>query len=73
MAGCGGEKSLINADCATFSAAVRLLCSDHAKQNIKEKVKDLIGNTELRKTMYTSIFGNEFRYTLVFGNEFSLV
>ena len=59
--GCGGEKSLINAGCATFSTAVRLLCSDRAKQNIKEKVKDLVGNIELRNTVYTSIFGNEFR------------
>ena len=54
-------KSLINAGCATFSAAVRLLCSDHVKQNIKDKVNDLVGNFELRKTAYTSIFGNEFR------------
>ena len=59
--GCGGEKSFINAGCATFSATVWLLCSDHAKQNIKEKVKDLVGNIELRNTVYTSIFGNEFR------------
>ena len=61
MIDCGGEKSLINAGCATFSTDVRLLCSDRAKQNIKEKVKDLVGNIELRNTIYTSIFGNEFR------------
>ena len=54
-------KSLINAGCATFSAAVRLLRSDHAKQNIKDKLNDLVGNFELRKTVYISIFGNEFR------------
>ena len=51
--------------CATFPVAVMLLRSNHAKQNIKEKLKNLIGNIELRKTVYTSIFGNEFTIALV--------
>ena len=64
--GCDGKKSLINAGCATFPAAVMLLRSNYAKQNIKEKLKDLVGNIELRKTVYTSIFGNEFTIALVY-------
>ena len=68
--GCDGEKSLINAGCATFPAAVMLLCSNHAKQNIKEKLKDLVGDIELRKTVYTSIFGNEFTVGLVYSDSF---
>ena len=67
---CDGEKSLINAGCATFPAAVMLLCSNHAKQNIKEKLKDLVGDIELRKTVYTSIFGNEFTVGLVYSDSF---
>ena len=63
--GCDGEKSFLNAGCATFPAVVMLLCSNHAKQNIKEKLKDLIRYIELRKTVHTSIFGNEF--TVGFG------
>ena len=66
--GCDGEKSLINEGCATFPAAVMLLCSNHAKQNIKEKLKDLVGDIELRKTVYTSIFGNEFTVGLVYSD-----
>ena len=66
--GCDGEKSLINAGCATFPAAVILLRSNHAKQNNKEKLKDLVGNIELRKTVYTSIFGNEFTIALVYSD-----
>ena len=58
--GCDGEKSLINASCATFPAAAMRLRSNYAKQNIKEKLKDLVGNIELRKTVYTSVFGSEF-------------
>ena len=54
--GCDGEKSLINAGCATFPAAAMLLCSNHAKQNIKERLKDLVGDIEVRKIVYTSIF-----------------
>ena len=68
--GCDGEKSLINAGCTTFPAAVMLLCSNHAKQNIKEKLKDLVGDIELRKTVYTSIFGNEFTVGLVDSDSF---
>ena len=64
--GWGVEKSLIDVSCATSSAAVMLLCSDHAKQNIKEKMKNLVGNIELRKTVYTLIFGNEFTFGLVY-------
>ena len=66
--GCDGEKSLINAGCATFPAAAMRLRSNHAKQNIKEKLKDLVGNIELRKTVYTSIFGNEFTVGLVYSD-----
>ena len=65
---CDGEKSLINAGCATFPAAVILLRSNHAKQDNKEKLKDLVGNTELRKTVYTSIFGNEITIALVYSD-----
>ena len=54
--------------CATFPVAVMLLRSNHAKQNIKEKLKNLIGNIELRKTVYTSIFGNEFTIALVYSD-----
>ena len=36
------------------------LRSNYAKQNIKEKLKDLVGNIELRKTVYTLVFGSEF-------------
>ena len=43
-----------------------LLRSYHAKQNIKEKLNNLIGNSELRKTVYTSIFGNKFTIALVY-------
>ena len=64
--GCDGKKSLINAGCATFPVAVMLLRSNYAKQNIKEKLKDLAGNIELRKTVYTSIFGNKFTIALVY-------
>ena len=66
--GCDGEKFLINAGCAKFPAAVLLLHSNHAKQNIKVKLKDLVGNIELRKTVYTSIFGNEFTVGLVYSD-----
>ena len=61
-------KSLINTGCATFPAAVMLLRSNHAKQNIKESLKDLVGNIELRKTEYTLIFGNEFKIALVYSD-----
>ena len=64
--GCDGEKSLINAGCATFPAAAMLLCSNHAKQNIKERLKDLVGDIEVRKIVYTSMFGKEFRVGLVY-------
>ena len=65
--GCDGEKSLTNAGCATFPAAVMILCSNHAKQNIKERLKDFVGDIELRKTVYTSIFGREFTVGLVYS------
>ena len=66
--GCDGEKFLINAGCAIFPAAVLFLRSNHAKQNIKVKLKDLVGNIELRKTVYTSIFRNEFTIALVYSD-----
>ena len=62
--GCDGEKSLINAGCGTSPASAVPLCSNHAKQNIKEKLNDFVGDTELKKTVYTSIFGNEFTVAL---------
>ena len=62
--GCDGEKSLINAGCGTSPAAAVPLCSNHAKENIKEKLNDFVGDTELKKTVYTSIFGNEFTVAL---------
>ena len=64
--GCDGEKPVINAGCATFPAAVMLLCSNHPKKKIKERLKNLVGDIELRKTVYTSIFGNEFTVCLVY-------
>ena len=66
--GCDGKKFLINTGCAKFPAAALLLRSNHAKQNIKVKLKGLVGNIELRKTMYTSIFGNEFMVGLVYSD-----
>ena len=56
--GCDGKNPLINAGCATFATAVMLLYSNHAKQNIKERLKDLVGDIELRKTKYISIVEN---------------
>ena len=64
--GCDGEKPVINVGCATFPATVMLLCSNHPKQSIKERLKNLVGDIELRKTVYTSIFGNEFTVCLVY-------
>ena len=66
--GCDGEESLINAGCALFPAPVMLFCLNHAKQNIKEKMKDLVGDIELRKTVNTSIFGNEFMVGLAYSD-----
>ena len=47
-----------------------LLCSNHAKQNIKEKLKDLVGDIKLRTTVNTSIFVNEFTVGLVYSDSF---
>ena len=38
--GCDSKKSIINVSCSTFPAAILLLCANHAKQNIKEKLRD---------------------------------
>ena len=47
--GCDGEKSLINVGCAKSPVAVILLCLNHAKQKIKEKLKDLLGDTDPKR------------------------
>ena len=65
VSGCNGEKSLINAGCPTFPVAVMLSCSNHAKQKIEEKLKDLVGEIDLKKTVYTSVFENKFTIGLV--------
>ena len=66
--GCDSEKSIINASCSTFPAAILLLCANHAKQNIKEKLRDLVSDTDLRKTVFTCLFGNESTVGLVYSN-----
>ena len=58
--GCDSEKSIINVSCSTFPAAILLLCANHAMQNIKEKLRDWVSEADLRKTVFTSLFGNEF-------------
>ena len=68
VTGCDGGISLINAGCARFPAAVMFLCSNHVKQNIKERLKDLVGDIKLRKTVCTSIFGNESTVCLVYSD-----
>ena len=42
--------------------------ANHANQNIKEKLGDLVSDTDLRKTVFTSLFGNEFTVELVYSN-----
>ena len=66
--GCDGEKSLINAGCARFSADAILLCSNHTKQSIKKNLKDLVEYIKLRKTVYTSIFENEITVGLAYSD-----
>ena len=68
ITGCDSEKSIINASCSTFLAATLLLCVNRAKQNIKEKLRDLVSDADLRKTVFTSLFGNEFTVGLVYSN-----
>ena len=68
ITGCDSEKSIINASCSTFLAAILLLCANHAKQNIKEKLRDLVSDADLRKAVFTSLFGNEFTVGLVYSN-----
>ena len=65
---CASEKSIIKWSCSTFLAAILLLCTNHAKQNIKEKLRNLISDADLRKTVFTSLFGNEFKKGLVHSN-----
>ena len=65
VTGCNGGKLLINAGCATFPAAVMLLRSNHAKQNIKEKLKNLVEDIELRNIVYILIFENKFTVGLI--------
>ena len=33
--------------------------SNHAKQNIKKELKDLVGDIEVRKTVYRAILGKD--------------
>ena len=47
VTGCDSEKSIINASGSTFSSAILLLCGNHAKQNIKEKLRDLVSDADL--------------------------
>ena len=47
-----------------------LLCSNYAKQDIIENLKDLVGDIELRKNLYKSIFGNKFTVGLVYSDSF---
>ena len=73
--GSDGGRPLISSGCATFPAAVMLLHSGRAKQNIKEKLKDLVGDVELRETVYTSGFENKFTIGLIYSDsleEFNL-
>ena len=71
---CASEKSIIKWSCSTFLAAILLLCTNHAKQNIKEKLRNLIrftkdlSDADLRKTVFTSLFGKEFKKGLVYSN-----
>ena len=60
--------TIINASCSTFFPTILLLCANHAKQNIKKKLRDLVSDTDLRKTVLTSLFGNEFTVALVYSN-----
>ena len=66
--GYDSEKSIINPNSSTFPAAILLLCASHAKQNIKEKLRDLVSDADLRKTVFTSLFRNEFTVGLVYSN-----
>ena len=66
--GCDSEKSIINASCSTFPAVILLLCANHTNQNIKKKLRDLVSDTDLRKTVFTSLFGNEFIVGLMYSN-----
>ena len=68
VTGCDNEKSIINASCSAFPVVTLLLCANRTKQNIKEKLRDLVSNTDLRKTVFTSLFGNEFTVGLLYSN-----
>lgn len=65
--GYDGEKALSNNGCAAFPAALLLLCANHAKKNIQEKLRDLINDSSLRKSIYSQIFGDEFSNGLAFS------
>ena len=65
--GYDGEKALSNNGCAAFPAALLLLCANHAKKNIQEKLRDLVNDSTLRKSVYSQIFGDEFSNGLAFS------
>ena len=44
------------------------MCANHTNQNIKKKLRDLVSDTDLRKTVFTSLFGNEFIVGLMYSN-----
>ena len=47
--GCNSKISIINASCSSFPAAILLLCANHAKQNITEKLRDLVCDADLKR------------------------
>ena len=47
--GCDSKISIINASCSSFPAAILLLCANHAKQNITEKLRDLVCDADLKR------------------------
>ena len=66
--GCDSEISIINASCSTFPAPILLLYGNHGKQNIKDKLRDLVSDADLTETVFTSLFGSKFTVELVYSN-----
>ena len=63
--GCDDEKALSNIGCDAFPVAILLLCANHAKKNVQEKLRDLVNDNELRKVVNSSIFGSDFTKGLI--------
>ena len=57
--GCDGEKSLFTIPCKIFPTVILLLCLNHSKKNIKEKLNDLLNDPILRKSVYVALFGDD--------------